>query len=405
MMTRDNAVELAIELAKSHSHLILNWATGVGKSKASLSIAAEFQPPRILLIVAEIAHKSNWEAEFNKWEKGQLWSNTTTECYASLKNYRGTEWDLVILDEGHHAKSELRMDILSTLKAKRVVVLTATLSTEDEALLNSAFGVVFKKSTITLQEAISWGILPAPKVYLVPLELNSIQATETIEESWGDSSKRVNITIPFERRFTLYKSKKSLPAVNLTLTCTESQKYDYLTEKVEYFKRQFMIKRQEFLKNKWMQLGSARKRMLADSKTPILKTLLEKLNKRRFICFCGSITQAELLGGDTAIHSKKKGSLKIIEKFNNKEINNILAVNMLQEGQNLQGIEVGVIAQLDGQERAFIQKFGRTLRADDPIQIILYFRNTRDEEYLHKAIEDINPQYIQTVQDFSEINL
>ena len=404
MMTRESILEQALELSKEHKYLILNWATGVGKSRGAIEIAALDKPARILLIVAEIPHKENWKKEFERWNP-ELWSKVTVECYASLKNYKDTEWDIIILDEGHHAKSELRMNILSTLKTEKVVVLTATLSRDDEELLNAAFNGRFYKYTITLRDAISEGLLPVPKIYLVPLSLDRANYSEVIEESWGDSKKRVVVETTFERMFSYISRKKTMPPTTLMIKCNQLQKYNYLTNKVEYFKRQFMVRRQEFLKNKWLQLGSERKRTLAEFKTTALRALLELLKERRFICFCGSIDQAELLGGENAIHSRKSDSLKTIERFNNKEISNLLAVNMLQEGQNLTDIEVGVIAQLDGQERAFIQKFGRTLRADDPIQIILYFRGTRDEEYLEKALEGIDMNYVHTVEDLSEIPL
>ena len=71
---------------------------------------------------------------------------------------------------------------------------------------------------------------------------------------------------------------------------------------------------------------------------------------------------------------------------------------MLQEGMNLKDIEAGIIVQLDGEERAFIQKFGRTLRADSPEQYIIYFRATRDEEYLNNALENIDKKYIKEIQ-------
>nr|DAX25544.1 MAG TPA: Chromatin remodeling complex ATPase [Crassvirales sp.] len=403
-MTKDAIAEQALELAKSHKHLILNWATGVGKSKAAIDIATLASPARILLIVAEIAHKENWKQEFEKWNSG-LWSRVTVECYASLKNYRDTEWDMIILDEGHHARSGLRTDILSTLKAERVVVLTATLSLDDEFQIAGAFGGDFYKFTIPLKDAISWGILPVPRIYLVPLSLSMEGRSETIEESWGDSKKRTELIIPFERLYYYLGQKKMMPPTTLRIKCNQVQKYNYLTNKVEYFKRQFLSRRQEFIKNKWLQYGIMRKRALSDFKTEVLKELLERLKERRFICFCGSIEQADLLGGDNAIHSGKASPLKTIERFNRKEISSLVAVNMLQEGQNLTDIEVGIIAQLDGQERAFIQKFGRTLRAADPIQIILYFRGTRDEEYLEKALEGIDMNYVYTVEDLSEIPL
>ena len=158
--------------------------------------------------------------------------------------------------------------------------------------------------------------------------------------------------------------------------------------------RLFFRTRQERVKNKWLQLGSKRKRFLGECKTDAVKLLLHKIKDKRFICFCASIEQAELLGGRNAIHSNKDNSLSIIDDFNSKKIDNLFAVNMLQEGQNLTDIEAGVIVQLDGQERAFVQKFGRSLRADDPIQFIFYYKNTRDMEYLNNVLEGIDKEYI-----------
>lgn len=121
--------------------------------------------------------------------------------------------------------------------------------------------------------------------------------------------------------------------------------------------------------------------------------------------FCTSIEQAEQLGGQNAIHSKRADSLQIIEDFNRKRINNLFAVGMLQEGQNLTDIEVGIIVQLDGQERAFIQKFGRSLRAEDPIQFIFYYENTRDTEYLRNVLEGVNKKYITKIYKLEDLEL
>ena len=38
--------------------------------------------------------------------------------------------------------------------------------------------------------------------------------------------------------------------------------------------------------------------------------ILNNIKDKRFICFCTSIEQAEMLGGDNAIHSKKKNCSK-----------------------------------------------------------------------------------------------
>lgn len=36
----------------------------------------------------------------------------------------------------------------------------------------------------------------------------------------------------------------------------------------------------------------------------------------------------------------------------------------------------------------------RSLRAKSPIQYILYYENTRDEEYLDRALENIDKDYV-----------
>ena len=134
---------------------------------------------------------------------------------------------------------------------------------------------------------------------------------------------------------------------------------------------------------------------MGESKTEVVKKLLETLEGKKYICFCTNISQAEVLGGANAIHSEKKSSNQaIIDSFNEGNINSLFAVGMLQEGQNLKGIQAGVIVQLDGKERAFIQKFGRSMRAEDPIQYIFYYRYTQDEKWMKNVLEGIDQNFI-----------
>ena len=72
---------------------------------------------------------------------------------------------------------------------------------------------------------------------------------------------------------------------------------------------------------------------------------------------------------------------------------------MLQEGQNLTGIEAELIIQLDGKERSFIQKSGRAMRAESPLIYIMYCRNTQDEVYLKNVIDNIELKYIKIFGD------
>lgn len=397
-MTRDEINKKSIKLATNNKIVALEFATGVGKSKIALDIINTLfitNVPSILLVVAELVHFDNWKNEANKWGYDKLWDTITCVTYASLKKHKDMKYDIIILDEAHHIGSDLRLDIIDNIQFDKMLLLSATLGGNLKQYMSNMFNTQIKSYEITLQQAIDWGILPKPKIYLIPLTLNTTNVSEKIIEEWGKAPLRKRYKCTYQERWEYIKNKKKYPNVILEISCTPYQKYIYLTEKFEYFKKFYFRNRNEAVKNKWLQLGSQRKRFMSELKTPIVKKFLNFVTNSRYICFCGSIEQADILGKNNSIHSKKDNSAEIIDKFNNKEINNLFAVGMLQEGQNLNGIEVGIIVQLDGQERSFIQKFGRSLRAEDPVQYIFYYKNTRDTEYLQNALEGIDKNYIQ----------
>lgn len=409
-MTKEELQVLPLSLIKQSNKVILQWCTGLGKSKAAINMANYLinkEPINknsfsILLVVAEITHKSNWKVEFDKWRIET--NNITVECYASLKKYRNNHYDLIIFDEAHHLGSDLRKDILTELHAKNIILLSATLSDQLIEILTEIYGE-FVTSKITLKEAIDWKLLPIPKVYLIPLTLNNTQYNCTIIEEWGKKEKRIIYKCKFHERWKYLKDKKKYPNIKLEISCTQQQKYDYLSDKFNYWKRQYFLTQAEHVKTKMLQTGLERKRFLGECKTDYVKLLLYKLRNKRYICFCTNIEQAELLGNKNAIHSEKKNSLEILNNFNLKKINNLFAVGMLQEGQNLVDIEAGIIVQLDGEERAFVQKFGRSLRATDPIQFIFYYKDTKDIKYLENVLKGIDEKYITEVDNLIDLEL
>ena len=362
-MNREELQNQSLSLVQNHERVALQWCTGLGRV------------PNIII-----------------------------ECYASLKKYRDTDWDLIIFDEAHHLGSDLRMDVLTSITAKNIILLSATLPDQVMQAITGVFGE-FAVSKVTLKQAIEWGALPKPKVFLIPLTLDSTYSNYTITEEWGKKEKRVTYKCKFHERWEYLRNKTKYPNVTLEISCTQQQKYDYLTDQFEYWRSQFFRTRQEYIKNKWLQVGSKRKRFLGECKTDATRLLLHKIQGKRFICFCTSIEQAELLGGKNAIHSKRDDSLSVIDSFNTKQIDSLFAVGMLQEGQNLTDIEAGIIVQLDGQERAFVQKFGRSLRADDPVQFIFYYKDTRDMDYLDNVLEGINNEYITEVDNLVDFEI
>lgn len=65
---------------------------------------------------------------------------------------------------------------------------------------------------------------------------------------------------------------------------------------------------------------------------------------------------------------------------------------------NLTNCQVGIYASLNSSERMIIQKMGRLLRHKEPIIVIPYFKNTRDEEIVNKMMIQYNSENVQIVE-------
>jgi len=393
------------EALKDKHRVLLKWATGCGKSKMTIDLINHQVDPlvsgkfkhKILFVVAERAHIKNWEAEFDKWQLKRVNVCTDVCCYASLKKYKQYTYDIVVLDEGHHALAPKAYEHLTEMTQSHgslitnVYVLSATLSSGKQDMLEDIFGK-FTTSTITLKDAIQSDILSDPKVYVVAMELDDQKVNQEITVRKGDNPMVVN----WEQR-NKYKFKN----VPYIIRCTQKQKYLWYTNEMEYWKQRYENSHNSFHHNYWVNLGSQRKRFLGEQKGDVVYSLISRLNllKKRFVCFCASVNQANSFSQVGTISSKKsmKYNQKIIDGFNAGKLNHIYAVGMITEGMNLTDIQVGIIVQLDGKERLFVQKFGRSMRAEDPVSFIFYFKNTQDENYLKTALENIDAKYVQHI--------
>ena len=396
-MTREEIIKNAKSLVEKNPNLALQWPTGLGKSRCAIELVNNIGifSPKVLLVVNEIPHKKNWQEELKKWKAN---FKPKIICYASLKNYTSTKWDAIIWDEAHHLGTPMRISYFETITARNNFFLSATLTKDFLSLIKSILGNL-ETYKVTLSDAINANIIPQPQIYLVKLTLDNKYRDEEFIEEWGTKYKRVEYVTDYRGRWTYKKNKRSYPHVRLIVKCTQQEKYNYLCEQIEYWKKRYMIERTEAVKNKWLRYGSQRKRFLGEVKSPDASDLIDIIKKqnKRFICFCTSIAQADMLGQNNCIHSQMNNPTEVIDKFNKHKINSLFACQMITEGQNLKDIEVGIIIQLDGQELKYIQKTGRVLRAKNPVQYVLYFEHTRDSEYLEKAMETIDKKYVKTV--------
>ncbi|MCR5760267.1 MAG: DEAD/DEAH box helicase family protein [Bacteroidales bacterium] len=425
--TRDELQNEAVRTLLERKRLIVAWGTGVGKSRVAVrTIDALFSKKkrRILLLVAETAHKDNWKDEFIQGlgleRAKEVCRSIVVECYASLEKYRDSEWDYIVADEAHHLRSELRTGVLSTLRSEYFLGLTATLSERgdgDELIktLHSTFGE-FEFLDFNVQDAIDNGILSEPTIYVHVLLLEKISAPQKVIISWGHPKNQKEIECTYDE-FTEFiendvENNKSIKA---TVTCTAKQGYELLTKYLDkaktryedYSRKLFKAKRDgdvaaekkyswacTMAKNEWLQYGTRRKVLMGECKTTFSRWLLDTMRNRKYVCFCSSIEQGQELGGDNIISSRRNDNDEVLQEFNEGKRSSLFAVGMIQEGQNLKGIEAGVIVQLGGKERVFVQKFGRTMRSRNPVQHIIVMNDTQDVTYFKTAVSGINPKYI-----------
>lgn len=373
-MTREEVNEKALQQIDKHKYLILELATGFGKSKLAINLINHIQSKHnktvnILLLVAKTVHKQTWLNEINKWG-GLNNSWITIECYESLKKYKDTTFDIVVCDELQHL-SELRKEILETITINLSFIgLSATIKRE----LKDYFKYKYNANIIScsLGRAIEDNVLPEPVIYLLPLSL--------------DNSKYTFKAKKFKREFIT----------------TQKGYYDTLSSLIEWYKGKYFITRNERIKNLWLSTAGKRLKWLSEQKEYIITSLLDKFKEQRTLTFCSSIEQSERLGKYN-ITSKNKDSVKNLDMFNSNKIKHITAVNILNEGVNLTNCRIGIFCNLNSSEIITKQRTGRLLRHKSPIIIIPYYSNTREEELAIKMLEEYNPNLIKKVYNINSI--
>lgn len=395
-MTREDILRKILSL--KGSNWLLELATGTGKSKMALKKIKSLHNGKsgytLLIVVYRNVHKQNWADEIKKWwPNNNLIIDYTT--YVSFPKYKG-HWDFVIFDECHHLSERCR-EALCDFEIGHSVLLSATVSRELKDELREVFDglVLYKKG---LRDVIEEEILPDPRVYLWPLELRTDLPTEFI---WKNpKAKGTPIECSWATRWN-YIKQKTRP---VRIYCTERQYYTDLHGQIEYWKKRHMNSRGVISKNKWLRLCSDRLKWLSDKKVKYLHQLLPSLIKLRTLTFCNSIEQTELLG-EYCINSKNADSVQCLEDFNSGKIDHITACNMLNEGMNLINCQVGIYANLNSSEAIIKQRMGRLLRHPNPVIIVPYFKNTREEELVQKMLEDYNPELVTVISHIRDIKV
>lgn len=399
-MTREEVYTECLTKLKKSDFLLLELATGMGKSKQAIDIInylveTKYQGKHtsMLLLVAKTVHKQTWKDEFKKWG-GINVDELTIECYESLKKHEYESFDFVVMDEAHHLNSDKRLDLFSTLTYGNVIGLSATIPKK----LKQYFQYEYAAEVVTcsIVDAIEDEVLSEPQIILYPLQLDNVRPTESIELNPKAKGKTY-----YGNYNELWKYRKM--KVHAIISCTPRQRVNEYNSQILYEKNRYMRTRQDFLKNKWLFDCGERIKYLANLKNNIVLSILQRLEKERTITFCKTIEQADILG-KYSIHSKNKDSDIIYNNFNAKKINHIVSVNVLNEGANLVDCKYAVFANYSSSEICSAQRVGRSLRHKSPVIILPYYETTREEEIVNTMIESFKEKSIHKIYSLKELD-
>ena len=402
-MTRDEIYAQCVEKIAKTNCLLMELATGYGKTALSLKLtnyllASKWYEGRkeinILILVAKIVHKQTWADEISKWggiKHPTAKINIRMECYESLHKCCDKRWDIVLGDEVHHL-SEARQKTLKAMSFGYFIGLSATIPKK----LKMWFRYNYHSEVVSCDiiESIDSEVLPEPTILLFPLQVENTRMSETIE-----LNPKAKGPIVHGEYKDLWKYKKAKQ--HAILRCTQKQKLIELDKLIEWYKKKAMSGNMA-MKQSWLYLCGKRLEFLADCKLQWVKLILHHLDKERTITFCKTIAQTEQLGKN-CIHSQNKDATKVYDDFNNKKIDHITSVNILNENANLVDCKYAIFANLSSSEVVIPQRIGRSMRHKHPVIIFPYYTGTREEEILQKMFEGFNKDYIKTIHSINEI--
>lgn len=389
-ISRDKVNEDILNM--SNKHLLLELPTSFGKSRIAINIITHRNitpDKRILIVVPRLVLIDTWKDEFKKWGKEEYIDDLSFVTYVSFPKMAG-HWDMVVFDECHHLSLRCQ-EALKSYNIENSVLLSATVKRDLKWTLNLLFPNL-GKYIVKIKDATEEGILPDPKVYLIPLNLDNTKEEYSIIKN---PSKYKSIIINYKERWK-YKNVKDKKVI---IKCTQRQYYNDLSSIIDWYKKRTYNER---FKNLFLHKSGERLKWLSNQKTGFVHSLLDLFSKERTLVFCNSIAQTEELG-KYCINSKNKDSEEYLQSFNEGKVNHITACNMLDEGINLVNCRIGIYATLNSSERMIKQKLGRLLRHPEPIIIIPYFTHTRDEEIVNKMCEDYNKNLIYTINDINNL--
>lgn len=353
---RKNLLQEVISKDTKNNSIILELATGVGKTFLALQLIKEDKSnyPWIFLS-PEVAQINSLREDIEKLTP-ELLENKIIDiiCYASIGKYINMyEHINIVFDEVHHL-TELKEDVSKLYNIHRAIYLSAVIPT---TIINRICSITPNPSLISknLKQAIHEGLIPP---YNVEVHTLSISRNKTIEKKYKKGVFKIS---PYEQ--------------------------------LDYYQKMYnKYQEEKEFGSKYLNLLRNTKNFIGSLKTEYIKKIYNTiLHDHKCIIFASSIEQIEKIDANRGVNYKKgkKTNQKIIQQFNDGQETKLISFGMLKEGVNLKDIEIGVITDLTSVAKGslkLIQKIGRVSRGIEPKIIFISLNHPIEKKLLEKSL-------------------
>lgn len=369
------------------------WATGTGKTRAAIiaikSFLSKNKGKNILVVVPTDQLKIQWALELDKFG---IIQEVNVEIINSAIKY-SENIDLLVLDEVHRYASESFSTIFNVKRPKLILGLSATFTRLDgkHKFLEKFCPVIDR---ITVKEALDNNWLSDYREYKVLIEADDFHYYREM------SSK-------FQEMFSFFNFD-----FDTAMNCVKDIRYRRLYAKNLGIDHKDM----DGITFTWIRCLKERKSYILNhpKKIEITKKILEARPYTKAITFSGSIKQAEKIGIGYVVHSKKtkKKNRLTIEEFNEMPTGILNTSQALDEGADLNGLNLAIVLSNTSSKRQKIQRIGRVIRKEEgkiSEVFTLVMKNTVEERWFENSSQDssyleISEEELEDVLSGQEVN-
>lgn len=370
------------------------WCTGSGKTRIAIIAIKSFlstnSNKNIKVIVPTEYLKTQWISELS-----QYFLNNYVKVEIINTAIKTSEVvDLMILDECHRYAAETFIEVFNKKNPRMVLGLSATFSRLDgrHKLLERYCPVI---DTVTIREAIDKGWVSNYVEYKVNIEVDDI-------EEYKEASRE------FSSMFSMFDYD-----FQLAMSCVTN-----IVKRRAYAKKMGIPHGEmDAITFSWLRSMKARKAFVLNhpKKIEIARKILNARPFSKAITFSGTIKQAEKIGIGHVLHSgktKKKNRLTM-EEFNQLPSGVLSTSKKLDEGADIQGLNLAVILSNSSSKTQKTQRIGRAIRFEEgkTAEIFtLVIKDTVENNWFLNSSEgnlyiEINEQELDEVLAGKEIEL